>query len=343
MVTRAVLAGIGLAFACAAGCSLLTSYEGFGPAAEATPACGKRWPARPAIADSGERELVGAVSRLTLFDPPDGGRLGYDLDGLCTCPDPRQACRPRSAEPPCDEIGTGVDNAAGEILGNIFSANGPDPLNEDLALGRHGVVVRIRGYNGRLNDPKVQVSLFNVIGLRDAERAAFDGRDAFVVDALESTDFGTHFIDTSAYVAGGVLVAALDFDLRLNAQVADASTPVLAPIRAARLIGTVRIIGESGLELDDAQIVGRVRQEDLFRQIGRLGLCPGTELYPRVRTQACGLLDLPADPGRDRGDAPCDAISFAIGIRVTAATIGGQGQAHDGDGVCGAAPVEPCP
>src|SRR5687767_1679992 len=102
----AVLLSAGLA------CSLVTTYDGFTPPGGA-PVCGRRIPARPLNAPpGGTGDLYGAASYLHFLDRPDAAPLGFDLDGLCTCPD-RAACRSTKAarEGPCDPPGTGIDNA----------------------------------------------------------------------------------------------------------------------------------------------------------------------------------------------------------------------------------------
>ncbi len=103
-------AAIGAVASLAGACSILTSFDGIEPRspialvdgapdaaadAAADAACVRtRWPDPPQGSDTpvDVGELTSAVTQLRILEPlAEGKILGFDLDGLCTCPD-RPAC-----------------------------------------------------------------------------------------------------------------------------------------------------------------------------------------------------------------------------------------------------------
>ncbi|HSO41200.1 MAG TPA: hypothetical protein VLT33_52095, partial [Labilithrix sp.] len=187
--------------AIAAGCSLVTSYDGFAPDGEA---CGKRIPDRPTAKGTGSGgELVGAMSGLRFLSSPGAPPLGYDIDKLCTCPGKRACSNAKATDQQCDIANTGIDNAAGQILNVLYPPQADARLQASLGSGENGLAVRVQGWDGTPDDPDVKVSIDNVVGLKSATEggaaAKFDGNDEFIVDEgslLNIADLGSKYFDT---------------------------------------------------------------------------------------------------------------------------------------------------
>jgi hypothetical protein len=348
------VAAVGLAATAAVGCSLVLTFPDYvGEACQA-----RRWPDKPAASTTGgNTELVGVVRTFSFISSaPKPGRppaLGLDLDGLCTCPEPA-ACRPPPGrDAPCDVSGTGIDNAAGKLLGALFPSN-PVPQDEDainsLDVTKGGLLIRLQGYNGRPDDADVTVSLYNVVGLVGDDGGAsprFDGNDAFAVDQqqlLAAGSLGSRFNDTAAYVKDNVLVATLDVDLRFvlpESMGPAAGMVAYMPLKSARLVGRIEAAG-SGLRMRGAQIAGRMPIPRILEEISRLGLCPGSPAYANAKTAACNSVDLPQDSRRDGTSAACDALSIAVGLEVVPGKLGGSVDAGTPPSPCGDLPPDSC-
>ncbi|MDB4941980.1 MAG: hypothetical protein JWP97_1514 [Labilithrix sp.] len=319
-------------------CSLFVSYDGF----HEDKACGKRVPARPSggpVTAGGE--LVGAMSELRFLAAAGGAPLGYDLDGLCTCPEKRACTNVAATDQQCDVPSTGIDNAGGKILGLLFPPDADGRVQSALDTGQFGLVLRVQDWDGKPDDADVKVSAYNVAGIQDG---------AFLVDdasLLTSQDLGARVFDTSAYVAGGLLVATFDLDLRLvvptGAEAAQPTTIVTIPLSASKLVGRIAKVGDKGLVLTGAQLVGRITAPRIFEQLGALGICQGSAAFPGLKQQTCAALDVPALPTLDGKGAACDALSFAVGATFVPVTIGGHAPAAPPIKACaGEAPVT-CP
>ena len=337
----------------AAGCSLITSYDGFASSSTAPLGCGKEIPAQPpASTGGGDKTFVGTMSFIRFIDQDDASTLGYDLDKLCTCPG-KQACHSlQGAGKPCDvPAGTGVDNAGGAVLNQLNFGAGGDALTEKLRRGRSGLVVQIKNFNGARDDADVTVSLYNVVGVNGKTDgtgvADFKGSDEMIVadDSLLNVDtLGPKYTDLSAYVADGVLVASLDFPLRLEIPnpVIDASSIVFVPMKTGHLIGKIETVGASGLRMTDAQFVGRITQAGIFEQLGRLGVCQDGGAFAGIKESTCLALDLPTAPAMDGKDQACDALSLAIGVVVSPARLAGHAPVVDPPSLCGQEPAATC-
>ena len=338
-------AGVVSAFvlAVAAGCSLVTSYEGFA-SADGCPAA-KRIPATPTNRASGSGdERIGAMSALHFLSPEGTTPLGYDLDNLCTCPAKRACSNPKATNNQCDVGNTGIDSAAGELLNSLFPPQYDALLQQALKLGLNGLVVRVQGWDGSADDGDVAVSVYNVVGVKGAEGGAganFDGNDEFVVDdrsILAGSYPGSLYTDTSAFVSKGILVASFDFDFRLavpNIQDAAVAPGVAEiPFTSAHLVGKIEKVGTAGLRMVDAQMVGRLPVDRIFSQLPHVGLCGDSALFAQVKNKACEVLDLPTSPASDGKNVPCDALSFALGATISPAKLGGHGPAPPSTSPC---------
>ncbi len=199
----------------------------------------------PAVLDGGELTFTVAHFEFAPYVNDAGVLRGYDLDRSCTCPD-TPSCK--STKPQCDDE-AGRDNVGGiqlDTFSKFATAFTPDNLNDRLATGIYGFLLRIRNWNGAPNDTSVEVSLYVSKGTElvpadagttdggksDAGDAGksdagtpdagfvrvvpkFDGNDTFTV-AKSSLLGGVappyiplpDAVDTTAYVKDGVLVAS---------------------------------------------------------------------------------------------------------------------------------------
>lgn len=340
-----------LVLSAAVACSVVTSYEGFTPDGRPPVPCGKVLPARPLDAPLGDEiELFGAAKAFSFLEPADAGtQLGYNLDGLCTCYLDPSPCRPYSAAVPCDPPGgSGIDNAAGQIVTQLYRGqNTAFGVDEGIASGRHGVFVRLRDWNGKSNDSHAVVALFNVSGVV-GDRAEFNGEDRFFV----AQEGPVGFLAKDAYVANDVLVADLDgFDLRLtySQQVPDAgplTVEVRVPLSSATFVGRMERVGDSGLRIVDAQVVGRLRERDVFAQLPRVGICQDDarrEEYAGIKKALCNALDITVGPHDENGEKTCDALSFVVGLRVEPAKLEGEKPLETFPSLCPAPNADKCP
>jgi len=347
---------------CAA-CSLLTSFDDFdvprvgteagvaeGGPTEAGPddPCPdrRRWPEGPdggAAGDLGTQ--VAAVKRLSFVD--DGGvPYGFDLDGLCSCPD-KVACVGAKPNAPCDPARSGIDNAARGFISLFSVATGANLEESGLALGlragKYSVVFRMSGWNGEADDPEVSLQILNVYDANggDDAGAAFDGGDTWTVDleSLIDNRFPTSPV-TRAYVASGTLVAELPV-LVLKSRIPTTGNRwllVRLPLRNARVTARIARSGKS-FALTDGQIGGRVPATELLTSISVVGGCPGSPNFDAVKPFVCDARDLPIDPGKDGRDQPCEAVSFGATFEATPAAVAPDGGAPSDELPCGDAGV----
>jgi hypothetical protein len=315
-----VLIGSG-GLAAVAGCSVVTSYEGFTGTSTAT--CGDRVPsntAKPAGTPTDKGPLVGAAQTFRFLDdvgavPP---KLGLDLDENCVT----TACEPKAGNPRA----LGPDNVLGAFISQLQQ-------QQDLSIlalkhGTIGLVVEVSGWNGTDNDDAIAVSVFNVAGVNGAAdggaQSANDGNDVYIArdtDLLSSPVLKPLFTSSQAYVT----------KKRLAARFAQVRVRVIAPTAAgivaielamvdAALVGTLSL-AKGGIEMPDAQLVGRVRDIDILRNLSQLGLCSNSGQYSAIKSQICGVIDLTDSRNTDGKRRPCTSGSIAIGLAVAPAKL----------------------
>lgn len=305
-----------------AGCSAILSFDNFtgkDPLAAGCPL--KRWPERPNTAPGGTNDNIVGVTRAMKLTSASGGTIGFDLDGLCTCPDKGSCRNPKAAQAACDIAGGGIDNSAGAFLG-AFQVKDQD-LADGILKGRHGIAVRLDRYNGLPNDPDVTVTLYNVVGvdgkLDGTGTAKLDGTDVFTVDKASTggPELLARFVAVDAYVAGGVLVAPLDFDLRfVNVQPQLGPLAVTEAMKSVRLVGKIDDARNGKLTMKDALLVGRIPVSTMFARAASASSCSDAGLYPQFLEAVCGSLDLPTEEADDGKDKACDALSFAMKLEI---------------------------
>jgi len=327
-------------------CSVLTSFDGIAPrgpdqaavdaASEGSVAapeagCARvRWPDPPPVAaDVGDvGELTSALTQLSVLEPTaQGTTLGFDLDGLCTCPD-RPACAGAKPMEPCDLPDSGIDNVADGLFRAFLSQGGSlddTGLRMGIQAGQYGVIVRITGYNGGGDDPAVNVAVLNAIGVNgDGGVPRNDGTDQWTIDTESLLDarFPAYF-STKAYVTGGVLVAEIPrLVLRARIPVGPSKYSLLEiVVQTAHLVARLGARSSKGVALEDGRIAGRIPAAAMLAQGMRSGACRDSGLYEAIKPVVCAARDLPGDPAKDGRDVACDSLSAAIGFAAAPAGV----------------------
>ncbi len=333
-------------------CSVLTSFDGIEPhpaqvsAPDAEPdvrdvpeaGCAlARWPGPPfgAVAGGDVGELTSAITRLRILDAVATGRQeGFDLDGLCTCPD-RTACAGPEPGKPCDDAG--VDNAAENLFRLLLSqgvALDDTGLRTGIEAGQYGIVMQLSGYNGLPDDADVTLKVFNAVGVNgDGGVPREDGQDQWTFDSDSLIDgmFPAYF-STRAYVAGGVLVADLvRLVVRARLPTGKGAWSLLElEVRSAHIVAHVGARAGAGVSLERGHIAGRMTLPSLLAQGQRSGACRDSGVYSVVKPIICAARDLPLDPAKDGRDVPCDALSMGMGFdAVPAVRAPGLGRRAD--------------
>lgn len=132
------------------------------------------WPAPPATSDPGSNDVdFVVVARHLDFGeavPAAESTVGYDLDNLCTCPEPPGCVEPAWATADhCDGPG-GRDNAVARLFADfaVFSSSfSSETFTQSAEEGRGSVLIRVRDYNGQANDGQVTASLHPSPGLKE--------------------------------------------------------------------------------------------------------------------------------------------------------------------------------
>jgi hypothetical protein len=301
-------------------------------------------PTKDDPSDGGDLEIVLAIRTFDLGLRPDGGApplIGYDLDGLCTCPGLADCVPAASGGSACDEPG-GRDNAGGALLRQFYTLSGgsffsQDTLNAQIAAGLSTLLVRIRQYNGTPEDTQVELSVYVSDGtppLSDGGAPAtpsWTGQDAWIVDG--TSVFGANgppivpiSFDESAYVTGGVLVGALaDFFVPLQV---DSSDLMVLELRGGIVTGALAS-ASGGWSLSNGVIDGRLAATSLLAEFAHVHdpstpsayLCPASPSYADLKGLICPALDITADPAAQH-TATCDALSLGIGFTAQSAQFG---------------------
>lgn len=215
--------------------------------------------------------------------------------------------------------------------------------------GSGTLLIRVRNYNGKPNDDSVTVSLHPSGGLNDdpcnAENAKphWDGTDSWPIDTsslepLQGTGGGPTgagtcgggatgydyddpvYVDTSAYVTGSTLVAALPLELVLG----DAGASSSVTIKQGFLAGHLET-QSNGWHLVDATLAGRWPVADLFATLGSLTI-QGAPLrtdnlvFGQVKQTICSYLDITAELAPPT--SPCDAMSMGMLFSAQQAKLG---------------------
>lgn len=309
-------------------------------------------PARPDTPDGPDTEEVIFGLRQALLDqiPGEAWReIGLDLDGLCTsAPVYDTECTPpRRAQPPVDGV-DGIDNTFGSHLFPLVDLAVMGLQDTARAAQEEGKVpmVRIRGWNGLDDDPRVDVTISNAIytvndagdGTPQPHRVvAFEPVDEVSGERLafprwDGTDFGffrdeTFFDgdpdrplirDDNAYIVDRWLVARLP--ARVEILFPADEVGVLVRLTDATAMGR---ISDDGLTLENAVVSGRWAVWDLLATAENIGVCQGTGQYSILEGQLDTIADIRSLSGTGGPGVTCDAISVAVEFTGTRMLYGG--------------------
>jgi hypothetical protein len=323
-----------------------------GGRADASPGDGclhARWPARPledTPAATANGRFSGALRRVLVSGFSDAGitASGADLDNACTCGAQAGSCMPRAMKDICDDS-EGRDNSAGDLFRTLAQrTNSPDifrekSLNDRLERGESGMLIELRDYNGSSDDTNLLVALYPSNGLLETDGGGvpprWDGEDIWTRDPSGliggstvpgSSEAIPKYVDAHAYVAAGILVAAIDFPLSLAAS---GNGVVQVALTGARLYG--RLVPErGGFRVEDGEIVGRWPTAKLLAAMSMYDdpifpgqrLCGDSPTYRALKDFICMSVDVTENPASDNTGAKCDAVSIAIGFASYPARLG---------------------
>jgi hypothetical protein len=296
------------------------------------------WPEAPRTEDgSGNVGFIVALKEIGLSTDPPTPVTGYDLDGVCTCPGP-EACVPRVAEAGahCDEPG-GRDLSMNKNVYAVISQSpgfSADRLNANLTKGRYGILARVENYNGGKNDKSVRVSVYLSSGTPGDAGPSWDGGDPWDLDPASLTsDAGppvSQYVDDTAYVADGVLVASKLSGVKLALGVGSESID----LELAQAVMTAKVVARGdAFALEDGLVVGRWPTKNVLKAVAPLNapglgvpLCSpiAKALYDYAKTSICRAADISSNPARDPDKgADCDALSFGMRFVAEPAKFGG--------------------
>jgi hypothetical protein len=287
------------------------------------------YPDPPAGKDDGvSNEIVLAVRTMDLGEgsttPP-----GYDLDHACTCfEDAGPTCV--SAQQHCDAPG-GVDSASAQLFTLIqFAAGvstfGSAAFSQKLEKGLFSLVLRVRGYNGKADDPAVDVAIFPSPGV-DADHVVWDGNDPW---QISETSLLANNLDKplyrsqGAYVAHGTLVAAMP-----NILAVLGATDSTISLRLTDGVITGALAKDAvGWKLTSGVLAARWAQQDIFaalssyRDGNNQPICTDSNVaYGTAKSAICKGLDILTD-GSGAASQPCDALSLGFGFTAQQAQLG---------------------
>jgi hypothetical protein len=262
---------------------------------------------------------------------PAKSEIGFDLDGSCTCYDaPGEICKPwQPRDPLCDGPG-GRDNSFPRLLKQLVSYSFADDsaaISKKFNDGGYSILIRVQGWNLLPDDPDVTVSFYTSDGTLSTPE--WNTKDSWTVldSCVNDGDIDKPKLrDTSAYVSGGQLVAALpSFDVnddKVFIQLNDSF--------GLALTGTVIVVKLNQLldhyALTEGTLSGRWRDKDFFSQVGLVknasfgSICKDNFLYPEIKSAFCKFADLPGNVSDATG--VCSAMSMAIGFAAQEARLG---------------------
>ncbi|MEM9192405.1 MAG: hypothetical protein AAGF12_24745 [Myxococcota bacterium] len=320
---------------------------------------------RPSIPDDGVD--IGEVSfalREIVFEQRDTWQMiGYDLDDRCSTPtNGNIECQPidRSSLPQTDGQG-GIDNTFGHMLFPLLSIGVPNLQQQSQASQEQGngsVLIRINGWNGERNDPKLDVVVgITVFGTPEAAPGqpppiSFNANDQPVNDntgqfpAVPRWDGNDYFWlrddnfvtgdpsrpvirDNNAYISDGLLVITLPE--RTDFIFPGQGVGVVARLTDAVLTGQ---LNEDGTALLPVTAAGRWALNDLLSTAESIGVCMESDTYDALIGQLDRLVDVKSTSGTGGADVDCDAVSVGITFNGYRANFGGIAPGPEPSNAC---------
>jgi hypothetical protein len=311
-----------------------TGSGGSADAGEELPAkCGVTYPDPPVAAvDGGVYDFTVALRSIN-FGDQGPTPIGLDLDHLCTCHGAGPSCQgPKMI---CDDE-QGRDNAAMGLfnaLTLVLKAGnfGSTFFSGKADSGEWSLLLRIRNYNGEVNDSQVEVDWYVSTGVstKGVSKPLWDGTDKWRISAdslIDSKDVQQpKYRDTNAYVSNSMLVASLpDAELSLAG---GTSTMSIHLTGAGVLAKIVPDLMPMSWHLTEGQLVGRWTLKSVFSSIGSYrnngngnGICTTDGTYSVAKSFICNSADILGGQGTPA--VPCDALSLGVGFTADLANLG---------------------
>ncbi|MEP7120992.1 MAG: hypothetical protein ABJE95_08790 [Byssovorax sp.] len=307
-----------------------TSSSGTGGSGGQAPVCSLALPPTPpTTTDAGGADvLTFALREVDLGGPKK--KVGFDLDGQCTCAGKTGCQEPVWAEADhCDDP-DGRDNGAGNAFATINAAFGAVissvQLSDQAYKGKWSVLVKLSGYNGGDDDDQVEVALYTTPGT-GAFTPKWDGMDAWPVAPTSLLDSMSLDMpvekDPKAYVTNRVLVAHLP-----TATVVFQGSGVHLEFKLSSAIFSATLAAKDtgAVELTAGTLSGSWTEPELFKSLsglrvnGGMNLCIGDTYYHPVKKALCDEIDLSST---GKSSDPCDALSFSVGFEASPAMLMG--------------------
>jgi hypothetical protein len=316
-----------------------TTCEGDAGLAGAPAGCVlSRPPARVTCGGDGGDD--GLVRTFALLDPvvdQSGGvwaSSAFDQDGFCTTltPGSPQECMAPLGDPVQPDGPNGVDNVIGQSIYVSLLAFLPDfqrDTNVSARRGRSVPIIRISGWNGEADDPRVALTIATAIDVlpegtdlppgglefdNTLPSPRWDGTDTAYVAANYFAAGDERFplvADDNAYVTGYTLVARLP-------ERAPMDFPVPRGVGRIRLTSPLVVVDLSpdGRSVSNARLSGRWAFVDMLSHLTDIGLCPGTmdaDMYlTAFNLLSQRVMDIRSIPGSGGAGVPCDAASATL-------------------------------
>jgi hypothetical protein len=316
------------------GGAMMSGASGDGAAGQPSTCDSAGWPRPPERNSAGTASDVELIFAAKTLHMSDGASIGRDIDQSCTCPD-APTCKPGGNNPElaCDEIG-GRDVVGNELLGAVAAQQLPDfsepALQKEVARGRAGLVLRIRGYNGLPDDKRVNVEVFGKVWIPNAATSPLrhDGTDVWTpYDDLIVAETSVQQ-DINAYVRDYVLVANLaQLSVALRPDIGNNDNSFLIELKDTVLSGKLVPMG-STFAFEAGNAAGRWPTAEALYAFRVLEYPDGSSicgdqnpLYGFLRASTCDNADVMAERARDNTSSDCDGISFAIGFDAEPADL----------------------
>ncbi|MEM9069490.1 MAG: hypothetical protein AAGE52_13335, partial [Myxococcota bacterium] len=292
--------------------------------------CGTPHPSRPVGSDRDDTATRTYALRDILVDQRGDlwEELGWNLDERCSLAlTDEPACIPPEADRgPLDGSG-GVDNVFGQrVLRQLADINPSFQQDMRAAMleGRTNII-RLAGWNGTDNDPRVEVFVAEAAGhvrLDGADAPQWDGNDRWNVADVSFVGGNPDrpiALDDNAYVVNRRLVAQIPDRQPFLIPWVGRSTRFEVTLTQGRISAR---ISNDGNALEDFTLSGRFGDSDLEDNWIRFGSCDAESLRRALELQFGALYDLRSAPGSGGPSVDCDAMSVAIGFTGVAALYG---------------------
>jgi hypothetical protein len=233
--------------------------------------------------------------------------------------------------------------AAAFDAGSFFN---DDLFNNALAKGQSGVLVRVRGYNGKADDAEVQVAIYSSLG--SVGMPQWMGNDTWRIDqTYVSGTVDAPVYEVTGWVRNYTLVASPRLiPILIGSSVAQ---PVKVTLDSGHILGALDVQNSvvRGLK---GTLAGRWKARDFLTSLQGVPdpvqsgayLCGGSLTYTVIKSSVCNHRDIADNPDNDGKNTTCDAVSMAIGFEARPAKLGPLGTATPSLTPCDAGWVGTC-